>query len=150
MLSSSTHTTAHQSESAESFATGQSTCMEWNSLLTGKLSATNRALPCKFRFVSPSGFGSACPILRILSEAKILAMVNAYLDESGIHDGAAICVISGYFGGPGRGKKFEKLCRKTLDDARLPMESVWYRLTDEIRVSPRSLRRTDNVSFLCE
>ena len=36
MLSSSTHTVAHRSESAESFATGWSTCMESNSLLTGR------------------------------------------------------------------------------------------------------------------
>jgi hypothetical protein len=44
MLSSSTHTVAHRSELAESFATGQSTCMEWNFLLTGKkISGTNRS-----------------------------------------------------------------------------------------------------------
>lgn len=30
---------------------------------------------------------------------KIFAMIDAYLDESGIHDKAAICVIAGYFGG---------------------------------------------------
>src|SRR6202521_3552218 len=36
MLNSSTHTVAHRPESAESFATGWSTCMESNSLLTGR------------------------------------------------------------------------------------------------------------------
>lgn len=30
---------------------------------------------------------------------KIFAMIDAYLDESGIHDNAAVCVIAGFFGG---------------------------------------------------
>src|SRR5260370_40229759 len=53
---------------------------------------------------------------------KIFAMIDAYLDESGIHDGAAICVIAGYFGGRGQWRKFEQDWRKALDDARLPLE----------------------------
>ena len=32
-------------------------------------------------------------------------MIDAYLDESGIHDGADICVVAGYFGGPSQFKK---------------------------------------------
>lgn len=36
---------------------------------------------------------------------KVLAMIQAYLDETGIHEGAAVCAIGGYFGGPGQWKK---------------------------------------------
>ena len=32
-------------------------------------------------------------------------MIQAYLDESGIHDNADVCLIAGYFGGPGQFKK---------------------------------------------
>jgi len=49
-------------------------------------------------------------------------MIEAYLDESGIHDGAAVCVIAGYFGGPGQWHKFERLWRKSLDRAGVPLE----------------------------
>jgi hypothetical protein len=38
---------------------------------------------------------------------KIFAMIDAYLDESGIHAGALVCVVAGYFGGRGKWKKFE-------------------------------------------
>ncbi len=53
---------------------------------------------------------------------RILAMIDAYLDESGIHDGAAICVIAGYFAGRGWWRRFEKRWRKTLDSFGFPME----------------------------
>jgi hypothetical protein len=49
-------------------------------------------------------------------------MIDAYLDESGIHDGAAICVVAGYFGGPGQWKKFAADWRKTLNEAEVPLE----------------------------
>lgn len=32
-------------------------------------------------------------------------MIQAYLDETGIHEGAGVCAIAGYFGGPGQWKK---------------------------------------------
>jgi hypothetical protein len=32
-------------------------------------------------------------------------MIQAYLDETGIHEGAGVCAIGGYFGGPGQWKK---------------------------------------------
>jgi hypothetical protein len=50
-------------------------------------------------------------------------MIDAYLDESGIHDGAAVCVISGYFGGRGQWEKFEQLWRKTLADFKVPLDN---------------------------
>lgn len=52
---------------------------------------------------------------------KIFAMMEAYLDESGIHDGAAICVIAGYFAEPREWKKFEIGWRKLLSDYLVPM-----------------------------
>jgi hypothetical protein len=49
-------------------------------------------------------------------------MIDAYLDESGIHDGAAICVIAGYFGGRGQWNKFEKHWKQTFIDGGMLME----------------------------
>jgi hypothetical protein len=41
-------------------------------------------------------------------------MIKAYLDESGIHDGASVCVVAGYFGGLGQWKRFERLWKQVL------------------------------------
>jgi hypothetical protein len=41
-------------------------------------------------------------------------VIHAYLDESGIHDGAEVCVIAGYFGGPGQFKRFARGWRREL------------------------------------
>jgi hypothetical protein len=49
-------------------------------------------------------------------------MIDAYLDESGIHDGAAYCVIAGYFGGRGQWRKFEGAWKQLLRDFKVPME----------------------------
>jgi hypothetical protein len=43
-------------------------------------------------------------------------MIDAYLDESGIHDGAGICVVAGYFAGRGQWRKFEKAWRQVFTD----------------------------------
>jgi uncharacterized protein DUF3800 len=53
---------------------------------------------------------------------KVFAMIDAYLDESGIHDGSKVCVIAGYFGGPGQMKRFEKAWKKTLAEYSFPMK----------------------------
>jgi hypothetical protein len=53
---------------------------------------------------------------------KIFAMIDAYLDESGIHEGAACCVIAGFFGGRGQWKKFEEAWKQLLRDFKVPME----------------------------
>src|SRR5216684_7649509 len=58
-------------------------------------------------------------LLRLLQD---FAMISAYLDESGVHDGAAVCVIAGYFGGVGQWRKFEILWRKILAKADVPLE----------------------------
>jgi hypothetical protein len=36
---------------------------------------------------------------------KIYAMLQGYLDESGIQDGAPVCLVAGYFGGQGQWRK---------------------------------------------
>jgi len=53
--------------------------------------------------------------------SKIFAMIEAYLDESGIHDGAKVCVISGYFGGKGQMRKLERGWRAVLNEFGFPM-----------------------------
>jgi hypothetical protein len=49
-------------------------------------------------------------------------MIDAYIDESGIHDGALICVIAGYFGGRGKWRKFEADWKRLLKRFDVPME----------------------------
>lgn len=48
--------------------------------------------------------------------AKVFAMIDAYLGESGIHENAKVCVICGYFGGlPGMkqlGRKWQAVLKK--------------------------------------
>jgi hypothetical protein len=58
-------------------------------------------------------------------------MIEAYLDESGIHDDAIVCVIAGFFGGRGQWKKFEYLWRKALSDFEVPLDK--FHATDLIR-----------------
>lgn len=53
---------------------------------------------------------------------KLFAMIEAYLDESGIHSGASICVIAGYFAHAREWKKFEGDWRKVLSGQLVPME----------------------------
>jgi hypothetical protein len=49
-------------------------------------------------------------------------MIDAYIDESGIHDGAKVCVIAGYWGGRGQWRKFEKDWRSLLRTFGVPLE----------------------------
>ena len=53
---------------------------------------------------------------------KVLTMIEAYLDESGIHKGAAYCVIAGYYGGRGQWRRFEHDWRRALTDHDVPLE----------------------------
>jgi hypothetical protein len=53
---------------------------------------------------------------------KIFAMIDGYLDESGIHEGARICIVAGYFGGKGQMKKLETAWKKVLSDYGFPMK----------------------------
>lgn len=48
-------------------------------------------------------------------------MIDAYLDESGIHENAKVCVIAGYFGGPGQMRRFGNAWVRMLADFNFPM-----------------------------
>lgn len=47
-------------------------------------------------------------------------MVEAYMDESGIHDGAHVCVIAGYWGSEKKWKQFEPWWSQIIKDAKEP------------------------------
>jgi len=49
-------------------------------------------------------------------------MISVYVDESGIHDGAKVCLVAGYFGKPNAWVNFEVRWRKVLADAGIPLE----------------------------
>lgn len=51
---------------------------------------------------------------------KVFCMLEAYMDESGIHDGAHTCVIAGYWGGEGRWREFEDRWSQVIKDANEP------------------------------
>jgi len=48
--------------------------------------------------------------------------MESYLDESGIHDQALVCIIAGYFGTQRQLQKLEKAWKQTLRDFDFPME----------------------------
>jgi hypothetical protein len=48
-------------------------------------------------------------------------MLEAYLDESGIHDGAEICMIAGYFGRQKHWGRFEREWKKVLAKFKFPL-----------------------------
>jgi len=47
-------------------------------------------------------------------------MFQAYFDESGIQDGASVCLVGGYFGGPGQWRKFGQEWQAILDEYEVP------------------------------
>ena len=49
-------------------------------------------------------------------------MIQAFLDESGIHDGSKACVIAGYYGHSGAWRKLDGRWRKILRDAKVPFD----------------------------
>ncbi len=49
-------------------------------------------------------------------------MITAYLDETGIHEGAEFCIIAGYFGGKGQWNRFSADWRKALQDSGVSLE----------------------------
>jgi Protein of unknown function (DUF3800) len=51
---------------------------------------------------------------------RIFAMLEGYFDESGIHDGADVCVVAGYFADQDRWKKFEPQWRAANDREDIP------------------------------
>lgn len=51
-------------------------------------------------------------------------MIAAYLDETGIHDGATHCVIAGYCGGGGQWRRFEADWRRCVRDFGLELRHL--------------------------
>jgi hypothetical protein len=49
-------------------------------------------------------------------------MIECYLDESGVHEEAPICVIAGFFGGQGQWRKFSAQWRRIMNSAGIPLE----------------------------
>ena len=52
---------------------------------------------------------------------KLFAMIEAYIDESGIHEGAKVCVVAGYFGGRGQWRRFESEWLRLLKGYDIPL-----------------------------
>lgn len=48
-------------------------------------------------------------------QRKIFAMIEAYIDESGIHGDSTVCVVAGYFGRRNHWNHFESAWRKVLN-----------------------------------
>jgi len=70
---------------------------------------------------------------------RILAIMRAYLDESGIHKGADICAIAGYFGDQCAWEKFETEWGSILGDFEVPefhAKCFWPRDDKGKRVEP--------------
>lgn len=49
-------------------------------------------------------------------------MIQAFLDESGIHDSSKVCVIAGYYGHPGAWRKLDERWRRILRRANIPLD----------------------------
>ena len=47
-------------------------------------------------------------------------MLEAFMDESGIHDGAHVCTIAGYYGGENQWRKFETRWHRIIEDTDTP------------------------------
>jgi hypothetical protein len=52
----------------------------------------------------------------------MFTMIQAFLDESGIHDGAEVCVIAGYYGYPGAWETLGNCWINILRSARVPVD----------------------------
>jgi len=55
------------------------------------------------------------------NKPNVLAMLAAYLDETGIHEGAEVCAICGYWGDKIHWRRFEKRWRAMLREFKIPM-----------------------------
>jgi hypothetical protein len=50
-----------------------------------------------------------------------LPMIDAYPDETGIHDGAPMCFVAGFFGGRGQWRKLADSWRRVLNRFEVPL-----------------------------
>lgn len=53
---------------------------------------------------------------RIAKRRDLFVMIEAYFDESGIHDGAKACIVAGFYGTQIAWRKFEKEWQKVIAD----------------------------------
>jgi hypothetical protein len=53
---------------------------------------------------------------------KIFAMIDAYIDESGIHGGATACIVAGYFGKKGPWRSLEIKWNRVLRRFKVPLQ----------------------------
>jgi hypothetical protein len=73
---------------------------------------------------------------------KLFSMLEAYMDESGIHEGAHVCAIAGYYGGEQQWRRFEPRWKAIIKDADTPglkefhAHDFWGRTPDGKRVAP--------------
>jgi hypothetical protein len=63
---------------------------------------------------------------------KLFAMIEAYIDESGIHGDATVCVVAGYFGRRNHWNHFESAWRKVLH--RFDFELADFHAKDQIKL----------------
>jgi hypothetical protein len=61
-----------------------------------------------------SGLADRTHPLNAPESAKVFVMLQAYMDDSGTHDGSHNCVVAGYWGGVNRWRKFERAWREIL------------------------------------
>jgi hypothetical protein len=77
-------------------------------------------------------------------------MIDAYLDEAGVHDDAAICVIAGFFGGPGQWKKVRAGWLRTLDKFSVPLDQFHAKEAVKRRKSFANWNDATHEAFLLE
>jgi hypothetical protein len=64
---------------------------------------------------------------------KVFAMIQAYVDESGIHGDAPVCVVAGYFGRRNHWNHFESAWRKELHRFDFPLAE--FHAKDQIKTN---------------
>lgn len=88
------------------------------------LEYAGRLKPC------PSAVGHGKAVIDLLAglvhprdgHPKVLAVIQGYIDETGIHQGSKLCVICGFFGGQGQWRRFEQDWLKALVRYNVPLE----------------------------
>lgn len=77
-------------------------------------------------------------------------MIQAFLDESGIHEDAKVCVIAGYYGHPGAWRKLDERWRKILVRANVPLDNFHALDLIEHRKFFFTMPRTEHAKLVTE
>lgn len=70
---------------------------------------------------------------------KVFAMLIAYMDDSGTHEGAHNCLFAGYWGGVKEWSRFEYLWKQIIDSegvSEFHAKEFWFRFKDGTRIEP--------------